>query len=74
MRSWYTDAIIQQVYPLLQSGEFGSQEELAVLLMNDDIFHQPGVFVSALKSFLHSELTNPSSRTMVFYLVAGSYF
>jgi hypothetical protein len=46
MRAWYTDAVIQQIYPLLVNGDFGSKDELAALLEDDKIFHLPSVTVS----------------------------
>jgi len=46
IQSWYTDAMISRIYPLVESGEFGSQEDLANLLEDDQIFRRPSVFVS----------------------------
>jgi hypothetical protein len=54
IHSWYTDAIVSQIYPLVESGEFGSPEYLAGLLEGDGIFHQPGVFVSISITSFHS--------------------
>ena len=51
MRTWYTNAVIELVYPLIEQGQFGSKEELEAMLIDDKIFHLPSVSVRALKTF-----------------------